>query len=340
MDRPHNRAQTRSSTDKRLSVSKARHPGRAADTRGEPAEIGPVVRRARAALRLSLDQLAARVSCAKSYLSAIETCARANPPSEALLARLEHELGLARGTLCAMAQWHNTPEPVRASVLRLRSQQEAAEALVSHLRRHAGSPGSAPGASIDDLYRSGELRRLVDRVSPEAGGEPHGPSGPPRDGADTIARLLPAQVPLINLVAAGAPVEFTDLGYPARVADRYVNAADTGDADAFAARVAGDSMEPLYREGDIVVFSPARPVKSGTDCFVRLEPDHETTFKRVYFEGELAESAAAPGVAPEPAAKGEQLIRLQPLNSAHAPRVVPRERVAGMYAAVSVTRAV
>ncbi len=310
-------------------------------------ELGGLVREARRALRLSLDQLAARVGCAKSYLSAIETGARANPPSEALLTRIEHELALARGSLCAMAHWHNTPEPVRASVLRLRSQQEAAQALVSHLRRHASAAGgavqsgphafptpSSPSApsggggraadgggvpwvasSLDDLYRSGELRRLVDRVSPRE--DQSSRCGP----AQTLADMLPAQVPLVNLVAAGTPTEFTDLGYPARLADGYINTTDTGDADAFAARVRGDSMEPLYREGDIVVFSPAKVVKSGMDCFVRLEPDHETTFKRVYFED-------------------DGRVRLQPLNSAHAPRVLAREQVAGMYAAVSATRAV
>ena len=55
-----------------------------------------------------------------------------------------------------------------------------------------------------------------------------------------------------------------------------------------------------------MVFSPARTVTPGMDCFARLEPDHETTFKRVYFES-----------GPE----GEELIRLQPLNSAYPPRV-------------------
>jgi SOS-response transcriptional repressor LexA len=95
------------------------------------------------------------------------------------------------------------------------------------------------------------------------------------------------------------------------------------DPDAFAARVVGDSMAPVYVEGDIVIFSPARPVKDGADCFARLEPDHETTFKRVYFE----------------TGEGER-IRLQPLNSAYPPRIVERERVAGLYAAVSVMRAI
>ena len=35
---------------------------------------------------------------------------------------------------------------------------------------------------------------------------------------------------------------------------------------------------------------------------------------------------------------GESVIRLQPLNPKYAARVLPREEVAGLYAAVSVTR--
>lgn len=128
---------------------------------------------------------------------------------------------------------------------------------------------------------------------------------------------------MINAVAAGYPREFTDLGYPARVADDYVRCPDIDDPDAFAARVVGESMAPEYREGDIVIFSPAREVTAGSDCFARLEPDHETTFKRVYFER---------------GADGGEAIRLQPINSAFAPQVLPRERVAGLYRAVHVLR--
>ena len=137
--------------------------------------------------------------------------------------------------------------------------------------------------------------------------------------------VLPTQVPLINKVIAGYPREFTDLGYPARVADEYVSVPGVSDADAFAARVVGDSMNPEYAEGDIVVFSPRADALDGSDCFVRLERDEETTFKRVYFERD---------------GEDREVIRLQPLNSAYPPRAVLREEVAGVYAAVYVVRAV
>jgi SOS-response transcriptional repressor LexA len=255
----------------------------------------------------------------------IETGARGERGSEInseLLLRLELTLGLARGQLTHTAQWSATPAGVRRRVDAMESSQRAAAAQLRALldEEKAGGeppPGAPIAGSLDDAFRSGRLQALVARLegSPAPGSNVQ--EGPP-------PRLLPVQVPLINSVAAGYPREFTDLGYPARVADEYVLSPDVDDPDAFAARVVGDSMLPDYREGDIVVFSPARPIKSGMDCFVRLERDAEATFKRVVF----AEAA------------GAQEIRLVPLNAAFAERVVAREDVALLCAAVSVTRKV
>jgi phage repressor protein C with HTH and peptisase S24 domain len=130
------------------------------------------------------------------------------------------------------------------------------------------------------------------------------------------------RIPVINRVAAGYPAEFTDLDYPAAVADEYIGCPDVTDPQAFAARVVGDSMEPDYREGELVVFAPSRPTPDGSDCFVRLERDNETTFKRIYFEEDGAR------------------IRLQPLNQKYPPRVVAREDVTGLWAAAYVMREV
>lgn len=134
--------------------------------------------------------------------------------------------------------------------------------------------------------------------------------------------LQPTAVPLINKVAAGYPTGFTDLDYPARASDDiifvpgYTGLHGGNDPDAFAATVCGDSMLPEYRAGDIVVFSPLADVVDGSDCFARLEPDHECTFKRVFFEDHAS------------------LIRLEPLNPNYPSRTVDREQVAGLFRAV------
>lgn len=259
----------------------------------------------RASAGWSLDALAARAGCAKSYLWAVER-GRKGPPSEAMIGRIESALGVVPGELAAAARWERTPGVVRRDIESLRERSRASQRL-------AGMLGAGVRAgSLDELYKSGALHALIGRLDPERGGAV----------MQSVAAALPVEIPVINKVTAGYPAGFTDLGYPARVADEYIRSPDVHDPDAFAARVVGDSMEPDYRAGDIVVFSPAVEVTSGMDCFVRLEPDDESTFKRVFFEGDA----------------GEEIIRIEAINRKYAARVLPRERVAGLYAGVSVTR--
>lgn len=273
------------------------------EPRGPGTPLAALMRAERERRGLSLAQLASRVGCAKSYLSALENDLRGTP-SDALLVRLEQALELPAGALMGAGRWRRSLEvggpSVRRDVEALTDTREAARKLAHLLRQ------SERGRSLDDAYASGALRQLVDQIAPE--------EQPPQ----VLPISLGRNVPLINKVAAGYPTEFTDLSYPARVADEYVRCPDVTDADAFAARVVGDSMEPAYTQGDVVVFSPARPVVDGNDCFARLEPDHQSTFKRIYFEGDS--------------------IRLQPLNSAYPPRTLHREQVAGLYAAVAVIK--
>lgn len=258
---------------------------------------------------MTLEKLATLAECTKGYLSQIENDRRDHPPSEPLLARLECALMLTPGSLVELARWTSAPGSIRTTVSDLQRKSRAVDALAARLRERG----------VDELHKSGELESLIGRISGHVG------AGGKRSASVSAPIPLPVQVPVINSVQAGYPSEFTDLGYPARVADSYVSAPDVMDPDAFAARVVGDSMSPTYREGDIVVFSPERDTKPGSDCFVRFERDGETTFKRVYFET---------------GSGGEELIRLQPLNSAYPPQEVGREEVAGLYTAVFVVRAV
>lgn len=272
---------------------------------------GGRLRKLRQERGLTLEELATRAGCTKGYLSGIENSKR-DVPSDDIVWMLEKALGLGEGELARAAGWEKTPEHVRREVMKLAAreaaQREREKKLAAILKGSAlDSAGQLRGA-LDDAYRSGALHRLAG-VSEE---------GKKESAAGVVPTFLRSEIPLINRVAAGYPREFTDLGYPARIADEYVRAPDIDDPDAFAARVVGDSMLPEYREGDVVVFSPAREIRDGMDCFARLEPDGETTFKRVYLEGSN--------------------IRLQPLNPAYSARVVDREMVGGLYAAVSVIK--
>ncbi|MCA9277706.1 MAG: helix-turn-helix domain-containing protein [Phycisphaeraceae bacterium] len=315
----------------------------------QPISLGRAIRERRTALGLSLAALAARVGCSKGYLSTIENEVRSSPPSDDVLRRIEQAMGMGDGELVRIANWHKTPPGIKHELGQLMSQMQTRNAAVRRLAEllrpkpteisgdaeNTNTVGPQPAASqsgsadqgdtshkskLDEAFESGELRRLLDLVAPDHAEKIHDSL---QNAMTPVPIALPLEVPLINKVSAGYPTEFTDLGYPARIADEYVRVTDIGDPDAFACRVVGDSMEPEYRQGDIVVFSPMAMIVNGTDCFARLEPDHESTFKRVYFETD---------------ANGNQMIRLQPLNNIYPPRILPREMVAGLYAAVSVTR--
>ena len=252
--------------------------------------VGSVIRAERRRAGWTQEALAAAIGCSKSHLSLMESDERTVSLERARA--IEAALGVEDGRIAAAVQWEAMSPAMR---LRIQSAERQNQALATRLK-HALT-------AADPLD---ELRSLVEQST----GNIEGPLS------------LGRQIPVINQVAAGYPKEFTDLDYPASVADDYIACPDVRDPDAFAARVVGDSMLPEYREGEIVVFSPEAPTPDGADCFVRLERDNETTFKRVYFEDE------------------QRRIRLQPLNSAYPPRVVDREDVAGMYAAVYVMRRV
>lgn len=265
--------------------------------------LGNRIRLKRKELGLTLDELAGRTQISKPYLSLIETGRVSNPPSDEKLRKLEHALGFAAGDLVGQAHLQRTPRDVRAMLAKLMSR--AGDALgAGHDPPGGVATDNGPAVDLDSAYASGVLQDLVER----------------RVGNMEAVRAN--AVPVINRLSAGYPQDFTDLGYPPRHADAYVGCPDLDDADAFAARVQGDSMSPKYSEGDIVIFSPAAIVKSGDDCFVRFEDGH-TTFKRAFFEEEES-----------PDGRGRGVIRLQPRNEKYRPQVVPAEQISGLYRAV------
>jgi SOS-response transcriptional repressor LexA len=282
--------------------------------------IGTKLRRQRRRLGLTLDELAGRTAISKPYLSLIETGRVPNPPSDEKLRRLEQTLGFAPGELIGQAHLQRTPQDVRAVLEKLLSQNgsatPAATAPTSSptKSRAAGTSGAtvaatpgldsaAPDAAADaaaDARASTVLRELLGNSSAPA------------------QAIASGAVPVINRVSAGYPNDFTDLAYPPRVASEFVACPGLADKEAFAARVTGDSMLPKYREGDIIIFSPAAATRDGDDCFVRFE-DGQTTFKRVFFETDDG---------------GRSVLRLQPRNERHRAQLTPAQRATGLYKAV------
>lgn len=259
--------------------------------------LGTQIRRNRRRLGLTLDELSGRTGISKPYLSLIETGRVLNPPSDDKLRRLEQTLGFPPGALIRQAHLQRTPRDVRAMLNRLLQQQKPLNTVSTP---EPMSSSRSTTVDLDHAYLSGILQELVDHNS------------------GNVEQVTINAVPVINKVSAGYPEDFTDLSYPRGVADDYIGCPDLHDRDAFACRVFGDSMIPKFRQGDIVIFSPAAVPKDGDDCFVRFKDGH-TTFKRVFFE--LDE-------------QGRSVIRLQPRNERYRPQIVEAEQVTGLYKAM------
>jgi phage repressor protein C with HTH and peptisase S24 domain len=92
----------------------------------------------------------------------------------------------------------------------------------------------------------------------------------------TGARTLPertgrarTKIPLIGLAQAGSLGFFDDGGYPAGAGWDEVELPATNDPNAYALTIAGDSMEPVYRDGDAIIVSPAAPIRVGDRIVAR-----------------------------------------------------------------------
>ncbi len=249
--------------------------------------LGQILRKRRESMDLTLDEVAFSTGFSKPYLSTIETGRVNNPPRDRLLDKLETVLKFEKGLLRYIAHVEGMPSDVREDYENINAQNKKYKEIIRNLIEHK-----------TDTY---ELKNMIsnDELNID------------RPAVKITAGIL---VPVINKVTAGYPADSDDLGYPVGYADAYVRCPDIHDPNAFAVRVIGDSMEEKFQEGDIVVFSPAAEVRSGNDCFVRFASPHESTFKRVYFEG-------------------GDTVRLQPRNPKYPPMMTTGSRINGLYRA-------
>jgi phage repressor protein C with HTH and peptisase S24 domain len=76
-------------------------------------------------------------------------------------------------------------------------------------------------------------------------------------------------VPLIGMAKAGARGFFDDAGFPAGRGWDEIGFPDLADEHAYALEVNGDSMLPVYRDGDRIVVSPAASLRRGDRVVVK-----------------------------------------------------------------------
>lgn len=83
------------------------------------------------------------------------------------------------------------------------------------------------------------------------------------------AERLQVTVPVIGLAKAGKGGFFDDSGFPVGGAFEEIAAPGVKDQNAYALEITGDSMLPVYRQGDVIVVSPNSPVRKGDRVVVK-----------------------------------------------------------------------
>ena len=114
-------------------------------------------------------------------------------------------------------------------------------------------------------------------------------------------------VPLIGFAQAGSGGFFDDAGFPVGGSWDEVAFPDGAGPHAYALEVSGESMMPVYRDGDILIVAPNTPVRRGDRVVVKTT-DGEVLAK------ELRRQTA-------------KTIELKSLNPDHEDRVLPVDQV-------------
>jgi len=76
-------------------------------------------------------------------------------------------------------------------------------------------------------------------------------------------------IPLIGFAQAGAHGYFDDAGYPVGASWDEIPFPGFADPHAYAVEISGDSMEPVFRDGDIVIVSPEAGIRRGDRVVVK-----------------------------------------------------------------------
>ncbi|MEO6012466.1 MAG: helix-turn-helix transcriptional regulator [Devosia sp.] len=116
-----------------------------------------------------------------------------------------------------------------------------------------------------------------------------------------------ATVPLLGLAQAGAGGFFDPAGFPAGEGWDEVKLPGPGENGIYALEVTGDSMLPLYRDGDRIVVSPTEQVRRGDRVVVKTK------------SGEVMAKILARQTA--------KIVELHSLNPEHKPRLIDMKDV-------------
>src|ERR1700680_4369317 len=86
---------------------------------------------------------------------------------------------------------------------------------------------------------------------------------------EASGRAAAQAVPLIGFAEAGAGGYFDDGGFPVGEGWDEIAFPAVSDTHAYALEASGHSREPAYRDGDVILVSPAAPIRRGDRVVVR-----------------------------------------------------------------------
>ena len=86
---------------------------------------------------------------------------------------------------------------------------------------------------------------------------------------DTGSAGVSRHIPVIDLAQAGSHAHFDGIGREAGGNSNEIPFPGFSDPNAYALKINGDSMEPVFREGDIVIVSPKAEIHRGNRVIVK-----------------------------------------------------------------------
>jgi phage repressor protein C with HTH and peptisase S24 domain len=119
------------------------------------------------------------------------------------------------------------------------------------------------------------------------------------------------RVPVIGYAMAGKDGYFDDAGYPAGSGWDEVAFPDLEDPHCYALEITGDSMIPVYRDGDIIIVSPHGQLRRGDRVVAKTRP------------GEI--------LAKELVRQTPRQLELISLNPAHGERIIPANELVWVH---------
>ena len=93
-------------------------------------------------------------------------------------------------------------------------------------------------------------------------------------------RVAPRAIPLIGFGQAGSGGYFDDGGFPAGKGWDEIAFPAVNDENAYALEISGNSMEPAYRDGTVIIVAPSASVRRGDRVVVKTK-DGEVTVKEL-----------------------------------------------------------